>query len=335
MEIDKSNMRQKILNFPKQFKKGIETAKNVKVSGQFNKILVCAMGGSALPADILSTWVQVCKIKLSIKIHRSYNLPYYADKNHLIICISYSGNTEETLSAFEQARKKKLKIITITSGGKLAELCKKYKIPLAIVPKGEHPRMALGFQFAALVKSLVNCKVIKNNKLKNVSILEKNLNPQKIENQGKGLAKKLKNKIPIIYTSNELETLARIWKIKFNENSKIPAFYNCFPELNHNEMAGYNKNSKIFYIIILQDSTAHPKILKRIKLFTDIIKAKKIRNNIIEMKDKDVLYKIFSNLLLADWASYYLALENKIDPSPVEIIEQFKKKMSATKPQPH
>ena len=328
MEIDKSNMRQKILDFPKQFKKGIETAKNIKISKEFNKILICAIGGSALPADILSAWMNICKIKLSLHIHRSYDLPHYVDKNYLIICISYSGNTEETLSAFKQAQNKKLKIIAITSGGKLAKLCKKYKIPLAIIPKGYQPRMALGFQFAALIKSLINCKVIKSNKLKDVSALEKSLNPQKSENQGKSLAKKLKDKIPVIYTSNKLETLARIWKIKFNENSKIIAFNNYFPELNHNEIMGYNKNFKILYIIILQDSTIHPKILKAMKLFADIIKTKKIEITIIKIKGKNVLYKIFSNLLIADWTSYYLALESKIDPNSTQIIEKFKKKMS-------
>lgn len=327
MKIDKSNMRQVILNFPKQFRVGLEAAKNVKVSGKFDAVLICGMGGSALPGDILSMWLEAYKIGLPLYIHRDYGLPYKADEQHLIICISYSGNTEETLTSFEEARRKNLKVAAIASGGKLAKLCLKYKIPLVVIPKGYQPRMALGFQFAALMKILVNCGVIKNG-LENISALDKNLQPKKLEAQGKKLAKKLSGKYPVIYASDRLKNLARIWKIKFNENSKIPAFYNYFPELNHNELSGFTAGGEQFSAIILRDIADNPRVLKRMKLTADIIKSKGVNVDIIDIGGKNILYKIFSNLLLADWVSYYLALEYGVDPTPVKIVEEFKKKLS-------
>jgi glucose/mannose-6-phosphate isomerase len=289
------------------------------------------MGGSALPGDVLSIWLSAYKIGLPLYIHRNYGLPYQADERHLIICISYSGDTEETLTAFEEARSKGFKIAVITSGGKLARLCKKYKIPMAVIPRGYQPRMALGFQFAALIKILVNCGIIRNN-LENIANLEKQLLPKTLEAEGKKLSKKLRGKIPIIYSSERLKGLARIWKIKFNENAKIPAFYNYFPELNHNEMTGFsdrgpNSMRDQNSIIILRDPTDHPRIQKRMKLLSQILKPKKIPINFIDIQGRDVLYKTFSTILLGDWVSYYLALEYKIDPTPVKLVKEFKKKL--------
>ncbi len=323
---DKSYMHRVFLDFPKQFRVGLEAAKNIKIPGKFNKVLICGMGGSALPGDILDIWLSAFKIPLPLFIHRNYNLPYQADKNSLVVCISYSGNTEETISSLEAARRKKLPVAAIGSGGRLAELCQKHKIPAAIVPKGYQPRMALGFQFAALMKILVNCGLIKDN-LKSILALEKNLKPAKLENQGKKLAKKLINKTPVIYSSDRLKNLARIWKIKFNEVSKTLALYNYFPELNHNEMTGFTNPQGKFHLILLRDPADHPKILKRMALTAEIIKAAGTGVDIVEIFGKDILFKVFSNLLLSDWVAYYLASEYGLDPVSVPLQEKLKEKL--------
>lgn len=325
--IDKSNMRKTILEFPKQFQKGLEVAKNVKIEGAFDALTICGMGGSALPADILEIWLNAYKIALPLYIHRNYGLPNQVDKKHLIICISYSGNTEETLNCFEEARKNGFKIITIASGGKLTELSKKHGIPSVMIPAGFQPRMALGFQYAALMQVLVNCGLVEDG-LDNISALEELLKPQSLEAYGKKLAQRLRNKIPVVYASYGLRSLARIWKIKFNENSKIPAFNNYFPELNHNEMMGYANAGNNFQVIVLRDPTDHPRILKRIKLMASLIKKRGVSIDIIDIKGKDILYKIFSSILLGDWISYYLALKRGIDPTPVELNEEFKKRLA-------
>lgn len=324
-KIDKSNMRQLILDFPKQFRAGIELAKNVKARGRFDAVLICGMGGSALPGDILSAWLRAYEIALPLYIHRNYGLPHHVDEKYLIICISYSGNTEETLSSFEEARSRGFKIIGIGSNGKLAKLCKKYNIPMAIIPKSLQPRVALGFQFAALMKILANCGIIRNN-LENIADLEKSLKPKTFEHQGKNLAKKIEGNIPIIYASEKLKVLSQIWKIQFNENSKNPAFYNYFPELNHNEMVGFTKASN-FHIVNLRDPADHPKNLKRMELTAEILKKRGLGVDIINIKGKDILYKIFSTIILGSWTSYYLALGQKTDPTPVKMVEEFKRKI--------
>ena len=209
------------------------------------------MGGSAWPTDIMN-----CLLDLEnpIIINRTYDLPRHINKQILCIFVSYSGNTEEPISAFKQAIKKGLSCVAITSGGKLKKLCEKNKTQIALIPTGFQPRMATGYIFSALYSILLNSKIISimgtlgsatsQNfgkcdfpKLNKASV---NLKPEKFEKKGKEIAEKLYRKIPIIYTPDEFKILGYVWKIKFNENTKIPAFCNYFSELNHNEMNGGN-----------------------------------------------------------------------------------------------
>lgn len=334
-KFDKSNMRKTILNFPQQFRVGLEAAKKMKVSGIFDKVLVCGMGGSALPGDILSIWLETYKIGLPLYIHRNYGLPQKTDLRTLVICISYSGNTEETLAGFEEARGRKFKIAAIASGGKLAELCQKYKIPIAIIPQGLQPRMALGLQFAALMKILSNCGVIEN-ELKNILALKNLLKPQDFEAQGKKLAKNLFKKIPIIYASRDRRQLAYIWKVSLNETAKIIAEYNFIPELCHNEIVGFWKINEMqipgkkLYTIFLRDPAAYPRILTQMEIARDLIEKEGVKTEIIEIKGKDILEKIFSNIILGFWTSYHLALLYKVDPTPIKMIEEFKKRLATS-----
>ncbi len=213
-ESNSSDMRQIILAFPSQFSIGNESAKKIRKPGKFNKVIVCGMGGSALAADILRMTAKDLKVKVPLYVHRNYGLPYWANKNCLIVSVSYSGNTEETLSAFQEALKRKLPQVSITSGGKLSSISGRKKIPLAKIPPGLPPRMSLGLQFSALVTCLSNCKLLDFD-LKILSSLGKKLQPEKLEKKGRLLARKLKNKIPLIYASYQNKELARIWKIKF------------------------------------------------------------------------------------------------------------------------
>ncbi len=310
--MDKSNMRKVILNFPNQLKEGSLLAEKVKLKGKFNKIVICGMGGSSLAGDILKDW----KKEIPVQINRDYDPPENLDKKSLIVCISYSGNTEETISCFEKV--KNLNVVSITSGGKLEKLSKENNIPFVKIPSGIQPRSATGYIFSSLVKVLENSKVIKE--IEEISYQEK-------EKEGKEIAEKIGNKIPLIYSSNRFKSIAKIWKIKFNENSKIPSFYNYFPELNHNEMVGFTdtEKSNIFHTIIIRDEKDSEKVLKRMNLFSQILKKKNLEVSFVNIEKGNFLSKIFSSLTLGDWASYYLALKNNQDPTPVEIIENFKK----------
>ncbi len=333
-EIDKSNLKQIILNFPQQFLEGVKVAKNIKIKGDFNKVIVCGMGGSALGGDILATYLEK---ELPVWVIRNYELPPKTDKKSLIFISSYSGNTEEPLSVYQEARKRKLVIVGFCSGGRLEKLCLKNKIPLVKYRKEVPPRYGLGFSFSSMVAILINIGLIKD---KSKEILDSAEYLKKInldqELKGKGLAKELINKIPLIYASERYKALAYNWKTKFNENSKITAFYNIFPELDHNELAVYTtqdqsqklfKWKELFSILILKSSDDHSRILKKINLTTEIIREKGGKIIILSLQGRNFLEKTFSNILLSDWTSYCLALAYGIDPTPVRIIEELKEKL--------
>lgn len=334
-KIDKSGMRQIILEIPKQFRTGIDAAENVyfKKDG-FDKpenIIICGMGGSGMPGEILATLRP-----LDIFVYKSYRLPPQAGEKSLIICISYSGNTEETVSAFETAIQRKLPVICITTGGRLAELARKHQTPLVILPKPySPPRLALAQMFAALIKVLQNGKLLDEKIIEDVLLLEKNLDIEKIEGQGKKLAKKFFKKIPIIYTSRRFQEIGWIWKNSLNETAKIIAFCNFFPELNHNETVGFEKinqdqisNKKIVVVILRDQEDSHPRILKQMIITKTLIEKEGVSVDFIDIKGKNLLEKIFSTAILGLWTAYWLAIEYRVDPTEIKTVNEFKKRLA-------
>lgn len=304
-------MEKIILNTKNQFKFNTD----LKVEGNFKNIVVCGLGGSALPANILRTLLP--DLSIPVFSHRDYSLPSIADKDSLIVCISYSGNTEETISAFKEAKEKNYTVIAITTGGELEQLAEQK----VIIPKDAvQPRFATGYLVTAFLKVLYNSGIISE-------LPSGNLNAEEYKEQGKKLAKKLVDKIPVIYSTNKFKDLALIWKIKFNENSKIMAFWNYFPELNHNEMVGLTNMKGSFYFLILKDEDDHERNKKRMELFKELAEQRGAEVDIIEIKGNNLFEKVFNSLILSDWISYFLALEYGRDPIPVEIVEEFKKKL--------
>ncbi len=326
MEVDKSNMRQVIIDSPKQLEGGLRLAKDVKGEGKFKNVIICGMGGSALPADILKTlnWID------KIYIHKDYGLPAIATQDSLIICISYSGNTEEVVLALREAVNKNFKVIGVASGGEIEKICQQNNVPFVLLTSGIQPRSAIGYIFSVLVKILENSGLVKD-RSPEISDCQEKLGQitEELEKEGSKLAKKIGDKIPIIYAEGKegAISMASLWKIKFNENTKIPAFYNYFPELNHNEMAGFShaNKSNIFHFVIIKDAQGNPRNIERMDIFADLMKKLGSNTDFVEVKGGSPIFKIFSTLLLGDWVSYYLALENNIDPTPVKIVEDFKK----------
>ncbi|MCX6751276.1 MAG: hypothetical protein NT161_00710 [Candidatus Nomurabacteria bacterium] len=317
-------MYEAIKNFNKQFLYEPEI-KNQKKLVKTSSFIVVGMGGSALAPLLLKTW----KPELDITIHRDYGLPETAEKlkNKLIILSSYSGNTEEVIDAFEQAKENNLDMAVISVGGELLKLAKENNVPYIELPNMNiQPRMALGLSIKAFLKLMGE-----ENELKEISKLAETLNPADFEKNGKVLAQKLKNYVPVIYASDRNSSIAYNWKIKLNETGKIPAFYNVFPELNHNEMTGFDvadstrELSDKFYFIILKDEKDNSKILKRMSIIENLYKDRGLQVETIEIAGKNIWHKIFSSLLLADWTAYYTALEYGLEPEQVPMVEEFKK----------
>lgn len=331
--IDKFNLRRVILDEYLQIEEGLELAKDVKFDGEFKSITISGMGGSALPGNVLrifvnSTFKDSSKKRLEIFQNRFYSLPPEAYENSLNFICSYSGNTEETIASFEEALENNLPCIGISNGGKIEEMCKENGVPHIKVPypyENFQPRMATGYFVFSIFQVLINSGLVEfdTNELSEIAKRLKETT-QRIESQGKELADKLVGKTPIIYSSIYFKMLAHIWKIKINENAKTPAFWNFFPELNHNEMVGFTNPQADFYFIMLRDNNDHPQNKKRFDVMADLMRKKKIGVEIIEIEGDNVFEKVFSSLYLGDWTSYYLALNYNQDPTPVDMVEEFK-----------
>ena len=318
-------MREAIRRFNQQFsfKPKIENAGNFR---RAEKYVVCGMGGSHLAADLLKVW----RPELDIVIHRNYGLPALPKgdlEKCLVILSSYSGNTEETLDAYMHAKKSRLKIAALAVGGELIKKAQKHKTPYIQFPDlGLQPRLALGLGMLGLLKFFGEEKA-----LKELSALEKAFRPEEYENAGKELAARLSGRVPVIYSSEQNSAIAYNWKIKFNETGKIPAFCNVFPELNHNEMTGFDVKdssyelSRGFYFIILRDSKDHPRILKRMAVLEQLYKDRGLIIEMIDLADANVFTKIFSSLLVADWAAYYTAQNYGLESEQVPMVEEFKR----------
>lgn len=318
-------MYEAIKNFNKQFlyEPEIKNPENLIKKSSF---VVVGVGGSALASELLKIW----KPELDITIYKDYGIPKISQeelKNKLIILSSYSGNTEEVIDAFLKAKEKKLNMVVISTSGKLLSLAKENNIPYIVLPDtGIQPRSALGFSIKAFLKLIGE-----ENDLREINKIITSLNPTDYEQDGKILAQKLKNYIPVIYASNHNVSLAYNWKIKLNETGKIPAFYNVFPELNHNEMTSFDIKDSTkelgdkFYFIILKDTEDNPKVSKRMEVLEKLYKDRNLKIETLEIKGKDAWHKIFSSLVLADWVAYYTALEYGLEPEQVPMVEEFKK----------
>lgn len=294
----------------------------------YEKFVVSGMGGSHLAADMLQCWNPL----LDIIVHEDYGLPALGPEHmskRLFIASSYSGNTEEVLDGFETALARNMPLCAIAVGGKLLDRAEQEKIPYIKMPDmGIQPRSALGFSMKALLKIMG-----KENVSAELRTLSDILNPSNFDHAGRKLAKHMAGRIPLIYSSTRNRAIACNWKIKFNETGKIPAFMNVFPELNHNEMTGFDaiestaSLSKNFYTLILRDEEDHVRTQKRMEILEKLYNDRGIPSITIALTGASRFERIFSSLYLADWAAYYTAEHYGADPNNVPMVEEFKKHM--------
>ena len=321
MPIDNYNMLKVLEDFPEQCKTALELTKGLTVQGDIKNIIVAGMGGSGIAGDILRAYIS--SFKIPVNVVKDYKLPEFVDANTLVFAVSYSGNTEETLSAYYDAVKKKAKIVAITSGGELAKLCKK----TIKIPSGYQPRAALGFLFFPILGVLSNANVIDVKTQDVAEMLSVTGNVESYKKEAQHIAKTIRNRVPVVYSSNLFGVAAYRWKCQFNENSKIAAFYNIFSEMNHNEVVGYQSMDRaIFISIMLKDKYDDTEIKKRMDVTKKIIETKA---DVIEVNSRgdSFLARLFSLIYVGDFASYYHAINNRIDPTPVAVIENLKKEL--------
>ncbi len=314
-----------IKKFPSQFSEGLKLVKDLKIEGDYNKAVVCGMGGSSLFVDMMNDFYRSEEVSyVPIFAHKGYEIPSYVDGKTLVVISSYSGNTEEVLSCFDDALARGLKILVVTTAGKLRKKAEKKGIPIFLIPGGLQPRLSTGYFISGLMKIFDEASIVSvddlDAKLKKSA---KNMVEPDEEKAGE-LALKIKGKVPIVYATDNNWSIARISKIKFNENSKTQSFWNYFPELNHNEMVGFSNMVMKPYFLIFKSKFTYERNYKRIEVFTKLMKQKGLEIEIIEMEGETVFEEILNAYNFIDYVTYFLAEEYGVDPEPVEMVEKFK-----------
>jgi glucose/mannose-6-phosphate isomerase len=296
-------------------------------------IVLAGMGGSALPAVYLSAWPGTT---VPLQIVRDYNVPAYVNEHTLFISSSYSGNTEETLSALAEAEKKKAQIVVIAADGTLADLARDKHYPLFAIPGGIQPRMSSFFFLAAFIQLLEPLGLVPQGSLAELRAAEQWLKEQpeawKPEvptknNFAKQLALELIGKSVVIYSGPKLFPAANKWKICFNENAKNVAWVNQYPEFNHNEFIGWSSHpvQKPYAVVEIRSNLEHERIQKRFEISERLLSGLRPAPQVVKPEGESLLQQLLWASNLGDFTSLYVALLNGVNPTPVDLVEKLKK----------
>ena len=304
---------------------------------ELNNIIVAGMGGSALAADLLRTLFSQ-DLKIPLELVRNYTLPHYADASTLVIATSHSGNTEETVSALEQAIELGCQIATTSNGARIGEISKEHDIMHVLIPHDHQPRMEMFYNLRAITKILVEFKLLPQDSFDKIASCDQWLAEESARwnkevptriNYAKQLALQAVGKTPVFYGGPLTAALAYKWKISWNENSKNVAYCNQYPEFNHNEMLGWTSHpiEKPFIIFDLVSELEHPRVLKRFALSDRLLSGRRPKANIIPLEGATLMEQVLRGCILADFVSIYVGILNGVDPTEVDLIEKFKKEL--------
>jgi len=341
---DPKGMYTWIADFPKQIEEAVRIGEEVKiklnVKGVQN-IVLTGLGGSAIGGDLLRSYL-ANELRVPLTVNRYYSLPAFVGKNTLVIVSSYSGNTEETISAHKDAIKRKARVLCISTGGETARMAKKFKQPWIQIPPGISPRAALGYSFFPLLVVFGKLRFItpKDKDIKETIQLLKNKsvlysNPESPENIPLKLAERIKGKLPIIYSPAEyLDTVNLRWRGQMAENAKQLSSGNVLPEMNHNELVGWKVLAELMkemHVIFFQDIGTHKRVAIREGITKQIVSQYAGGVTEVVSDGKALLARLFSLIYIGDWMSLYLAILNNVDPEPVAVIDYLKNELSKVK----
>lgn len=304
---------------------------------QLTKLVVAGMGGSALAALLTKAWLQE-RLKIPFEVVREYELPAYVDESTLVIASSYSGNTEETVACLAQARERGAQVAVLAAGGALIETATAEKITRIQIPNGLQPRMAMLFNLRALGELLKHFWIISDVMLDEVTAVSQWLKSESEKwaadiptdkNYAKQLALFAVGKTPVFYGGRLTGPVAYKWKISWNENAKNVAFWNVYPEANHNEFIGWASHpvDKPFAVFDLKSSFEHERILKRFEVSDRLLSGLRPKAVPVQLAGDTVLGQLLWGCILADFVSIYVAILNGVDPTPVDLVEKLKKEL--------
>lgn len=302
---------------------------------KINNIVIGGMGGSALAAGIF----QVCPgIKLPLEIVKNYDIPAYVNENSLFIASSYSGNTEETLSALVQAEERNAQIAVIAAGGELEQIAREKNYVHYKIPEGKQPRMAVFYNYAALVQFFKDLGLVESSFVSELedsaqwlSEMAKNMLPDVAANANpaKQLAQELVGNSVVVYSGPKMLPAAYKWKININENAKNVAWYGTYPEFNHNEFLGWTAQpvDKPYKVVELRSNQENERVTKRFGVSEKLLSGRRPHSHIVNAEGENLLRQLLWTIQLGDFVSIYLALLNNINPTPVELIEKLKQEL--------
>jgi glucose/mannose-6-phosphate isomerase len=324
-------MKNLIAGFPSDLEKGIVIASQFDTENlqPFSNVLISGLGGSGIGGTIVSELV-ANETAYPIQVNNDYAIPNWVNEKTLFIACSYSGNTEETLAATEEAIERGCVVVCISSGGKILDIAFENALPFIQIPEGYPPRTALSYSLCAIFGVLVAYQVIGYKPWQDLLDAAQFLkeNQAVIQQKAENLAPSFKDKIPAIYAAQGYAGVAVRWRQQINENAKMLCWHHILPEMNHNELVGWAGGSEQIGVLILRTADDHPRTQLRMDLCEKLFKDK---TNTVEsiVAEGDTLFKrVFYLINLGDWLSYYLSIARSVDPIEVKVIDFLKNELS-------
>ncbi len=340
--VDSSGMYDAVRSFPEQWGSGREGALKADLSGVrrdgYRQVVVVGMGGSAIGGDLLRT-LALDEATVPVIVSRSYRLPAWVGPETIVIASSYSGNTEETLAALDEALQRQASVVCISTGGTLRARAEAEGWPFVPMTGGLQPRAALGYSLTALLTVAEHIGLLRPDAAawaETQALLEEQVaalaDPEAPQNRALDLAAALNGRLPVVYSSGGLlEAVNLRWRNQMHENSKTHAVGNVFPELNHNEIMGWARRTdrlKGIGVIVLRDRDDHPRVQRRMDVTRDLLTDLAGFWTEVHSRGTSKLARLMSLIYLGDWVSLYLAILHKVDPTPIGLINQLKEALA-------
>ena len=326
--MNETTMDKLIKDFPQNIKDALAIAGAVKLSSpthEIRNVVVCGMGGSGIGGKIVSQWVYE-DLSTPFTLVNDYTLPYFVNEHTLVIASSYSGNTEETLSAVEDGLNKNAHVVAICSGGKLETLAKEKGFDAIIVPGGNPPRSALAFSLVQLVSIFEKLELVtirySAQLAQSVELIQKNTS--EIHAAAKQTAAFLKGKIPVIYATTLFEGIAVRARQQLNENAKVLCWHHVIPEMNHNELVGWTGGNSNFAPLFLVNGDMYERNAFRLNISKEVVEERGVSTLFLNAKGTTRVEESMYFIHLIDWTSWYLSELYAVDPIAIPVIDYLK-----------
>jgi glucose/mannose-6-phosphate isomerase len=339
--LDPQGMLSHIADLPRQCEDAWKGALGIQVPDKYRQarlVVIVGVGGSAIGADLLRGIIaKECRIP--VIVHREYGLPAFVDRHTVVMACSHSGDTEETLVGFEDARQRRAQVLAVATGGELAQRAREHGLPLFLYHYASQPRAALGYSLITLL-GIVQALGLLSDKSHDVAeavSVARELQSEIREsvpsaaNAAKSLALRLRGRLPVVYGAEHLSEVARRWKGQFNENSKSWSTFDVLPELDHNTVAGYalpTALTNVAHVVMLTSATGHPRVRLRFEITRELLQQHGFACDNVEARGQSALAQVLSTVHFGDYVSYYLAMLYEVDPWAIEGIQFVKSRLS-------